>query len=340
MAFMSNFNRIILLVLLAGCNATNAGTMGSESMPKEHAFSFGALALYMQPSFGGNGLGYSSFSNYGIDVFGNTVNSNGGADNIFNVVPTWGWGFQLEGAYHFTNNDITVNWYHLNEKVNGHLPQGTLFAGSASALYAGQLTLAPRWNAVNLEFGQFFHLDTCKMVRVHAGMEFAKVQNIFTNYPQLYPVGSPLFVTTDLISYQGFGPRVGGDFSYGLLRETRIYANVAGGLLVGTAKQNVSGYTNYTTNQIGTQYYSTGNYVHTHQGIVIPELEAKLGLKYNIHTIRGNLGFDIGYLWLSYLNSLVAQVGAGVESSAISTGVTTNFTMQGLYFGMKWTGTP
>ena len=311
---------------------------GSVAIPCETTgWDISALALYLQPSFGGNNLGYSSFSNYGEDVFSNPVEANGASNKMSNITPAWGWGFQIEGAYHFsTGNDLDINWYHMNENTSGHLPQGTLFAGSASQLYAGYQAVAPKWDAINLELGQRFDFGELKRIRLHAGLEFARIKNTITNRPQLYPTSGVLFTTADTTSYNGFGPRLGGDFSWDGTNGLGIYAKFAGSLLVGSAKQNVSGYYDYT-NIVQTYYYSTGNYSQSNHGVVVPELEAKLGAQYHYLFAHGNLGFDIGYLWINYLNSIVSQVGDGLEGSSVSTSTTANFDLNGLYFGLKWT---
>jgi hypothetical protein len=271
-------------------------------------------------------------------VVGNAVEANGVANNMYNINPQWGWGFQLEAAYYINSkSDLDVNWYHLNESTSGYLPQGSLFAGSAPGLYAGLVNVSPTWNAINIEAGQRFDFDAIKRLRIHAGVAFANINNTFTNYPQLYATGNPIFITTDKISYNGFGPRFGGDFDYSVWRGFGVYAKAAGSLLVGCAKQSVTGYQNFSFGGFP-QLYSAGNYYQSHNSVVVPEVEAKLGLKYDHTFSHGILGLDVGYLWLTYLNAIVSQVGASQNNSVISASTTTNFDLNGLYFGLKWMG--
>ena len=298
----------------------------------QDAWGVGATALYVRPSFGGNGLGYSSFSNYGYNFYNVLVESNGSPNHLSNVNPKHDWGFEIEGTYHLNEvNDINVNWYHLNSSTKGHLPSGTLFAGSASALYAGQLIVTPAWDAVNVEVGQ-----TAKwcdlLMRLHLGVEFARVQSKFKNYPQLAVDGSPIFITKDKISYEGFGPRLGADFTYNLLCDFDFYIKGAGSLLAGRAKQVVSGYHDLG----GFNLYSTGNYVQKNSSVIVTEVEGKVGFNYDYQFKCSQLRFDVGYLWLTYLNSLVSQVGSGVVSSAISNSTAANFDLSGWYFGFTW----
>lgn len=339
---MLKLKKIAVLILALSSHTAFASDLKQTCLPgnlttpcDNSAWHIGVSALYFQPSFGGNGLGYSSYSNYGYDFYGNLIEVDGAPNYINNVEPDWGWGFKLEGGYEFgPGSDIIINWYHLNNSTSDRLPQGTLFAGSASSLYAGDIEVTSDWDAVNLEIGQFINFIDMKMFRLHAGVTYADIQATFTNYPQLTPTGTPIFETKDNISYTGFGPRIGGDFIYSLIRGFDFYAKAAASVLVGTAKQSVTGYNNLG----GFNLYSTGNYDQSNNGVVVPELEGKLGLKYDYKMAHSSLGFDLGYTWITYINALVSQVGSGVVSSAISNSTTTNFDLNGLSFGLTWTG--
>lgn len=301
-------------------------------------WSIGADALYLKPSFGGNGLGYTTFSNYGNDIPGNLVDVNGATNHMSNMNPQTDWGFRIEGAYYLDPcNDLNLNWSHLNETTEGTLPLGTLFAGSASGLYAGQIKVETQWDTVNLEYGHRVLLDASKILRLHAGLSYVRIDNSFSNYPRLTPSASPLFHTHDTMKYWGIGPRFGGDFDYNLFDCFSIYLKAAGSLLTGPAEQSVNGYGDFVF--AGSTYpYSTGNYNQSHSNVVVPEFEAKIGVTYDYAFSLGTVGFDLGYLWMAYLNAIVSQVGADVYSSAISASTTTNFDLSGLYFGIKWTG--
>lgn len=327
---MLTLKKVAPVVLTLVNSLAAANTIG----PDCH-WGIGVSALYVQPSFGGNGLGYSSFSNYGTDFFNIQQEVNGATNHLRNVHPRDDWGFQLEASYDFgEGNDLNINWYHLNDSTHGDLQQGTLFAGSASALYAGKLNVTPTWDAINLEVGQYIDFCDWLTMRLHVGAEFARVRAKFKNYPQLTATGSPIFITNDKISYAGFGPRLGADFNYDVGCGFDVYAKVAGSLLAGVAKQSVTGYHDLG----GFNLYSTGNYKQSNHSVVIPELESKLGLKYNYIMAGGNLGFDLGYMWLTYLNALVSQVGTGIVSSAISNSSAASFDLNGIYFSLTWTG--
>src|SRR5579872_1282232 len=127
---MFNFNKMLASVLIALSSSTAIAE--NIIIPHEYnAWKFGASALYLHPSFAGNGLGYSSYSSYaGADNSG-IIKSTNGVNQINNVNPKWEAGFALAGNYYFgAGNDINLSWYHLNEHVDGHLPPTSLFSGS------------------------------------------------------------------------------------------------------------------------------------------------------------------------------------------------------------------
>jgi hypothetical protein len=298
---------------------------------------FGGRALYLHPSFGGNGLGYSTFSNYGVDTSLQENQADGAVNTVSNIVPNWGWGYQLEGSYFVTPVSlIDVNWYHYARETSGRLPSASLYAGSAGGLHAGFITINSKWDAVNIEAGQYFPLRAGTDVYVHVGVEYARVINQIENSPKLLANNTnPLFSSTDTINYNGFGPHFGADLSYNVGYGLGLYASGAGSMLVGREGQTVSGYTDYLERRFA---YSSGNYVQNNSGVVIPEVEAKLGLNYIYTTTEGDMKFDVGYLWIDYLNVLVSQVGIGIVGASASTSTAASFNLNGLYFGLQWTG--
>jgi hypothetical protein len=327
--------QIVLGILgLALSHSLYASDKGSTAY-----WDFSAAALYLQPSFGGNGLGYSTYSNYsGRDINRVPVTINGAADPINNLFPDWGWGFYLGGAYHVNSkNNFTIEWYHLNETTSGYLPQGSLFSGSVDGFYAGYFKVAPIWNAVNLELGHLFALDDRKNIRLHGGLQYASIKNTWTNYPRVTPLSNPVFVTNDTISYSGVGPRFGVDFSY-TMGSIAFYAKPAMSLLVGSSKQAITGYQNYSNSVYGLMLYGTPNYNQTQHNMVVAELEAKLGIQYDYTLPNGKLTFDVGYLWINYLRSLVSYTGIGIVGSSVGNPNIASFDLNGVCAGLKWTG--
>lgn len=342
---MSKIKVMVLALLTAGSSAAALASNCPKNCSScvtpvtipcvKNQWHAGVSALYLRPNFGGNNLGYSSFSNYGTDFFNHQVEINGASNYLNKVAPNRAWGFQLEAGYEFCDGyDLDIRWFHWDNVTHGNLPEGTLFAGSASALYAGKLDVKPEWNAVDLELGQRFDLNPMNILHLNAGLEFAKIQTTFTNYPMLNPTGSPIFITHDTLTYTGFGPYISGDYTFNTCVGLDFYAKASSGLLVGTAKQSVSGYRDLG----GFNLYSTGNYNQSNSNVIVPKFSANFGLKYDLKLCQGNLNFDLGYMFVSYLGALVSQVGAGVVSSSISTSSSTNFNLNGPYLGVTYSG--
>lgn len=319
------------------CILTLTSSIVFADSANEKHWSLGVSALYLQPSFGGNGLGYSSFGNYAGADNQQVIRTTDGTNYIYNINPKRAWGFQLDGVYHYTPcNDLTFDWYHLDESVHGHLPHDSLFSGSIDGFYAGKIELATRWNAFNLVVGHTFHWRMTDSLNLFAGLGYAKIKNVFTNHPKLFLNSSPYFTSIDTLSYTGFGPRVGIDFNHLFGCGFSFYLKTAGSLLLGKAKQSISGYKDVVNNIYGTIPFGTNNFVSSNNNVLVPELEAKLGVNYEYQLPHhSSLDFNLGYLWMTYLRAVVAYTGIGVVGSSIGIPTTTHFDLNGTYFSVN-----
>lgn len=335
---MLNFKKSIALIIALSSSLTFADNTNCFTC-KNNTWEIDASALYLHPSFGGNGLGYSSFGNYAGADNQQVITTHNGVNRIYNIQPNRAWGFQVGGAYHYClNNDIRLDWYHLNEGVNRNLPHGSLFSGSIDGFYAGKIELSTRWDAVNLEFGKEINMWERELLRLHAGLEYARIKNTFTNHPKLFLNSDPYFTSTDTISYTGIGPRVGADINYDVGCGFSLYIKTAGSLLVGRTRQSINGYLNVVNNIYGTIPFGTNNFRSSNNNVVVPELEAKLGVNYDYKFPCGDLGLNLGYMWITYLRSIVAYTGIGVVGSSLGVPTTTHFDLNGFYFNVKWSG--
>lgn len=343
---MFKLKGITLAVLVINSSLSFSGTQGPVCEPgsvqipcMNNAWSIGASALYLQPSFGGNGLGYTAYSNYsGNDNNGVFTGTSGAPDQMVNIFPKWDWGFQLDGSFRFHANDLAANWYHLYTKHSGHFPVGYAFSGNNDGFYASDFQVSTKWDEVDIEFGQYIQLTGNEILRVHAGAEFARIRNQFYNVPMLHPTSVVAYVTTDTLSYNGFGPRLGLDLGYMFKENLELYAKMAGTMLIGSAKQRNSGYQNYPYPNNPISPFMTGNYSQSPNGVVVPELAAKLGAQYDWRFEPYTLSFDIGYLWINYLDAILSYSGNGIVFANVGNYTTANFNLNGLYFGMKLTG--
>ena len=285
---MSNFKKTAVAVLALGSSAVFAGTMGpvctpgSVTVPCEStAWDFGVKALYLQQA----------------------------DTNVANNNDDWGWGFRLEGSYHFsTGNDINVNWSHYDRDSNFSSPF-TFVNIDGTIVPAARLSVEPRWDAVNAEFGQLVNFGEHKVIRFHGGLQYAHVEEEFKVNNA---AGARVLSATS--EYNGVGPRVGMDMAYHFGNGFAIYGNGATALLVGDTKLRAT-----TT---GTSISANGS-----NGTVVPEMEAKVGASYGYAMAQGDLTLDAGYMVVNYFHPLVT-----------GTSVTTDFSLNGPYIGLKWIG--
>lgn len=337
---MLKLKKTIAAILVLSSSMVFAGNKACLTCQDVNVWQVTTSALYLRPSFGGNGLGYSAFGNYAGADNQQVIRTDNGTNYIYNVTPRRSLGFQLTGDYRYCfGNDFKIDWYHLYNSVNGHLPHGTLFSGSVDGFYAGDLQLTTRFDAVNIEFGHEFNLLKSELLRLHAGLQYVNIKNTFNNQPKLFLNSNPYLNSTDTIQYYGIGPRIGLDFSYMLDCGLSFYAKAAGSLLIGSSKQTINGYINVVNNIYGTIPFGTNNFISANNNVIVPELEAKLGANYEYKLPNGaSLGLNLGYLWMTYLRAIAAYTGIGVVGSSIGVPTTTHFDLNGMYLGIYWKG--
>ncbi len=324
---MLNLKKTALAVLALGSSAAFAGTMGpvcsavNVTIPCEStAWMIGGDALYFQPSIGTASLDPQIFQ---------VASNNPNAYQYENFAPNYNWGFKLEAAYMFnTGNDLNVNWYYINN--NNNKTFSAPFVGGTLTDATGYLNTSPSWNMVNVEFGQHVDFGEFKSIRFHGGVEYSRLvadRTLNATGTAFETIGAGY--TQDINgTYNGFGPRLGADLDYGWGNGLAIYANAAAALLVGS-----KGFTDTYTSPTDVTYNFSNSGSYTS---IVPELDAKLGIKYTYAMAQGDLTFDAGWMWINYFQ------GHAYETSDLNSNypVTSesNFGLQGVYFGMKWLG--
>lgn len=323
---MLNLKKTAIAVLAFSSSAVFAGTMGPICAPgnvtvpcDSSAWDFAAQALYLQPSSSGGSFVGSTASS-------STVSTTGG-NYSYQAPNRWGWGFKLEGSYHFnTGNDLDLNWYHVNRSST--FTPGTNFSNFSSSTFASgvSVTSKPQWDAVNLELGQHIDASQNSSLRLHGGVEYARLKRSQT----INTTGVPATATTvtswtNTMTYNGFGPRLGADLAYNWGNGLSIYSNSAMSLLTGSSK--FSG--NLVRGTTTAPFYTLSGSVTT----LVPELEAKLGAMYTYALAQGDLSLDVGWMWVNYFNvhHFAATFGTSQPTTA-------NFGVQGPYIGLKWLG--
>ena len=339
---MSNLKKTAVAVLALSSGAVFAGTMGpvcsavNVTVPCEStAWDLGGRALYFQPNVTGAGDGSSA----------KTLTTGPGQSVDFGKNPKWGWGFMIEGSYHFnTGNDINLNWYHVGTSRSGGFNGSRNLLSNRPGIFDSIQSLPtnitvnrayakvnPKWDMVNLEFGQHVDFGENKSIRFHGGFEFARLtaSNSLSSSGSLTTIGgsTPSFNTrvSNNPSYNGFGPRLGADMSYDWGNGLAIYANGAAALLAGSSKFSNS----FANNLLARTTTASGS-----STTVVPELEGKLGAAYSYATAQGDLTLDVGWMWINYFNAMHSASGQDLTNSPKSG----DFGLNGVYFGLKWLG--
>lgn len=321
---MLNAKKIALVVVIAvSSTVVDAGTLGPVCIPgsvtipcNSSAWDFAAQALYLKPSFSGVGY-YGSTTVNGVQTF-QQINYN------------WGWGYKLEGSYHFsTGNDIDLNWYHYSRTSSTALPNDLVNRYSQIINNNVAASIQPKWDAVNLELGQLINVGDFERFRVHGGIQYARIVSLGTYTGEgattvvdsVTTVDERSFIINNSMTYNGFGPRVGADLYYYWNNAISMYGKTAVALLVGTSSFNRN-----VNNTVFTTVSTYGS-----QTLVVPEMEAKLGATYSCTLSQGDLTLDVGWMWANYFD-------AQHEGLATSLANVSDFGIQGLYFGLKWIG--
>jgi hypothetical protein len=331
---MFSFNKILLGILLSSTGLSYAGTMGPicqsgevKTPCEQKGWQLAGRALYLQTSASPNFGAYSFVQN--TSAFN------------YNVNPNWNWGFQLEAAYDYhTGNDLNLNWYHYQNSNSSALSAPLSFQNvhvlqnDYQTINVTQNTANTnnKWDQVNMELGKTIDVGDIDQFRVHGGFNFSRVSK--SAVINVHTIGTDSVINMidrqnsyDYAStYNGFGPRLGLDLNHKVYSGIRVYADGAATLLAG--HNNASFVYNEIAKGYGAGTFQTNNYLN--QSVVVPELDAKVGVNYQHTLSQGLLTLDVGWLWANYFQSF------NIQSTVISGN--DNFGIQGLYFGLKWNG--
>jgi hypothetical protein len=294
---MRNLKKLTLATLLLGSSTLFAGAMGAACLPgsvnlpcESTAWDFGIQALYLQKI----NQEYLQSRLVGVNTYYDDLDHD------------WGWGYKLEGSFHFnTGNDIDLNWYHFRKTSSQVL-------ASTAPVVPFTYSVKPQWDAINLELGQRVNFSEQTNIRFHGGaayLRFIENKSIYNN-----PVGQTRSNSTE---FDGIGPRAGMDLSYDLGNGFGVYADGAGALFIGNGKFQDTVMGPFPTR------YSLGS-----KRTTIPGMDSRLGITYTYPMAQGLFSLDVGYLWAHYFDVNQNEFASERE----------NFGVQGFLAGAKWVG--
>jgi hypothetical protein len=314
------------LIALVYSGVLSAGTMGD--IEDSRHWSIAGKALYFKPVGAVQNLPQ-------IHLTSLTSGNNVYTGSQF----PYSWGVNIDAIYNLdAKYDVGVNWYNLTSSTSfvtqKFSPMHANFALLGSATINSvdiQSESSADWNAVNLEFGRKTTLDNILNLRIHAGGQYARIKttNTFKSVADV-SIDTVIFSANNVpananggykSTINAFGPRIGIDLSRKLAYRNYvtgfdIYAKGATSVLAGP--NNFKGNTLVLNNPIINASSSNTS--------VIPEFEGKIGVNYDHSMNNGTLSFDAGWMWLSYLNL----------NSNNQVYVNSNFSLEGLYFGLRW----
>ena len=307
-------------IFLAGMGLSFAGNLGLSCNTEEvtfpceqSAWAFGADLLYLQYRI--PALGY-----YGSSV------PDRKADKVFNhFINDWSWGFKLQGSYYFsTGNNIDVNWYHFTNSKTAALPDNLIdpFQNKLTQDVTG--TNNPRWDEVDADFGQHIDLSNRAELNVHAGVEYVRVRFSGGYSAQGLIIPSINFsgnvATLRDIIFNGFGPRIGANISYGKIFGFSGYVQTATAALIG--QRSFHRKLIYGQSVVITKGQNDA---------IVPEIQLKAGIQYTYPMAQSDLIIDGGWFFTNYFHIMHEAVAPGLIHLS-------DFSIQGPFIGVRWMG--
>lgn len=322
---MFTFKKIAAAVFIFSCSTVSsvvAGTMGSvcnvmnaTTSCEGTSWDFGARALYLTPAYSTSDYHYAAIDN----VTGKFEDFN----------QNWGWGFFLEGSYHYdTGRDANLNWYHFNKSMKKIFRGDFDFFGGREAEF-GISFIDPKWDAVNVEFAQSINFGEHKQVRFHGGLQYARIiiiERLTGTNPTGFRDGLGYQFKTKS-TFSGIGARAGADMGYDLGYHVGIYSNFAAAILAGY-------------NKLGDLFIDNTGIpfrIDAYKKVMAPELEGKLGIKYDYGMAMGDLTFDLAWMWINYFN-VTQSMPSNFIARTTPQILVGDFGYQGLFFGLHWLG--
>ena len=246
-------------------------------------------------------LGVSALYLQPSSVINTPAITEGNQDRFIN--PPSDWGFDLEGSYYFNKGSIlTIDWLNFSDKNSDFYT-----ATTGNDTY---LSTSTKVNIVNAELGQQTRLGEDSLVRLFAGVQYASIKDQDTRTTL---TTDPISSTFQSSNYSGAGPRLGADFSRELPHGFNAFAQGAMSLLIGDGK--------------GKQFTLTSQSVFNHHLQMVPSLDAKLGLGYQINMEKASFNVMGGWMFQRYFDAVLFNDNKSIYA----------YSLNGPYIKAKWT---
>lgn len=259
-----------------------------------------------------------------------TVNGFNTTTDVHSINPRWGFAFDLTGSYHWgTGSDVTVDWTHLSRRTTDDSSAGSFarFNG-LNPLAVVSTDVKFQHDAVNFAFGQMINVGEHVDVRLHGGLQWARVTG---NFDQFGAVTGASQATENNSKLSAIGPRAGFDASYKFGNGLSLVGRSAIALLVGDIKSDSNSV--ISINNLGT-FVATSS---ESQRTVAPSVNADLGVAYDHAMAQGTLGIEAGYRVAAIFNSVRWVDSANFVNGGNAVGVS-NFGYHGPYLTVRWEG--
>lgn len=295
---------LLAVAVFAAASSANAGMYKAcvdtpNQVPCEvSAWDVGGEALYYRNE--GSNLATFLENNHSIQALpGQTIPNQ-----------DWGWGFRIEGSYHFsTGNDVTVNWARWDNELD------TVATAQFGPIVVGDtIHNDAKFDIVNIEFAQTLQFGEKVNVRGHAGVQYANLTERFSN--TTVANNGQRFNDTDTFSVEGWGPRIGVDGMYNMssmMDGFGVFAKTGLAIISSEVEKVFSPNSIITPGQTGS--------VSHRKNIVAANVS--IGANYTRTIAQGDITAKVAWESLNYVNAAIANG---------------DLSWSGVSFGLKWVG--
>jgi hypothetical protein len=243
-----------------------------------------------------------------------------------NIDPKFDFGFRVGLGYIIpdSGNDVQLNWTHFDQTT-----EDDTTAAATQITDAG--TVSFRYNALDLDVGQYMSIGTRLQTRLFLGLRAIELQSDVNINNTKYNTTPPQVVRDikEASRFRGIGPRAGIDATYNLTSGFGVAAHLAGDLLVGTSEASGS------ASREGGANPKAGD--SNKQARVVPGIDAKLGLSYSVpfNHNASNMSIEAGYQTTQYFD-VIDRMNVLPHGDDRTVVTTSNVSFNGPYLSLSF----